>query len=382
MRAALVVCLPLMAAARYRRRDIWLPMGPYAGNNSANWRQVRDGVQLLYRELLAAAPDTPLVGNIWQYPAQTQHYIALAESVAAAGRSEKRTARICETGFGSGLSTLGWLLADSSTTVTTFDWFGDPADGNEHFGRRKRLGAASLRRSFGQRWRLVEGDSRVTVPAAVRGGLQCDLFHIDGAHVRGGVLADLRHMRPAARGAGNVVLLDDMHFREIQKGMEDFRSVRGVQLDVCHTTRARDPFFTFPGKKLSKKKVWCAGRFPLQWRPPAGWEAFFESVAGVTADGRALRPAAGAPAPPTPSPPPPPPAEHREQTEIARPSAGGPMRRPPSLAPPPDGPCSAGHCGGAAPRLLAAEVLPLLRRTASGRRAAPPAAAVPPDTPS
>eukprot|EP01065_Artemidia_motanka_P010031 TRINITY_DN15234_c0_g1_i2.p1 TRINITY_DN15234_c0_g1~~TRINITY_DN15234_c0_g1_i2.p1 ORF type:complete len:265 (+),score=55.57 TRINITY_DN15234_c0_g1_i2:420-1214(+) len=227
---------------------------------------------------------------------------------------------------------MGWLLVDNSTTVVSFDWLSDPGDGDGMFAARKQHAESVLRTRFGGRWRLVDGDSRQTVAAEVRRGLQCDLFHVDGAHIRGGVLADLRHFSAAVRGPDHLVLLDDMQFREIQKGMEDFRGAGGMSLDVCHVTRQRDPFFTHPGKKLSKKKVWCRGRFAASWKAPVGWEAHFESVSGVTRDGYALRPAAGAPL--TASAP-----RHTPTPATKRPTRAAAAPAPPDVA------CTGERCG-------------------------------------
>eukprot|EP00756_Hemistasia_phaeocysticola_P049091 Hpha_TRINITY_DN23524_c0_g1::TRINITY_DN23524_c0_g1_i1::g.186486::m.186486 len=299
----LLCCLlvPLLAT-RYKRREISLPAADYPGNNSASWERTRAGVHDLYQRLLDLAPGVPIVGNVWQYPLQTQHYTEIVHRLT---ERLGRAPLVCETGFGSGLSTIAWLLFDSGTKVVTFDWSKDDAGGADPwFPRRKRDAAEVIRRRFGDRWRLVDGDSRQTIPREVQEGLSCDLFHIDGAHVRGGVLADLRHFHGAARKARNVVLLDDMHFREIQKGMEDFRLVGALNLSQCIQTKARDPLFVFPGKPLRKRKVWCWGSFVTDWKPTQEWEKLFEYITGVTASGelKQVAPTAATPPASVPSP--------------------------------------------------------------------------------
>eukprot|EP00966_Prymnesium_polylepis_P015267 353154-Prymnesium_polylepis.1 len=113
---------------------------------------------------------------------------------------EGPTATYCETGFNLGHSSLLALQAFPNITVHAFD-IGGPAPA---------VSAACLRNTFGQRFHLHWGDSKVTVPAEA---LRCDVILIDGGHDSGVPAKDLanfrRHAAPGAR-----LLMDDVHCKE------------------------------------------------------------------------------------------------------------------------------------------------------------------------
>jgi hypothetical protein len=117
------------------------------------------------------------------YPEKTASYAALAD--------DPDVATICEIGFNAGHSAVTWLVASSAANVrlVSFDI------GWHDYGRRA---AAYVERRFGaERFAVVWGDSRTTVPAYARQrgySFECDVVHIDGNHDYEYALADLRSM--------------------------------------------------------------------------------------------------------------------------------------------------------------------------------------------
>ena len=100
----------------------------------------------------------------------------------------------CEIGFNGGHSSAAMLLANPTLTVHAFDLMA---------WEYSNATAALLRTTFGRRFRIHRGDSRVTVPLwASRHFRACDLTFIDGDHSTVGAMIDMLNMNNAtAEGA-------------------------------------------------------------------------------------------------------------------------------------------------------------------------------------
>lgn len=108
-----------------------------------------------------------------------------------------------------------------------------------------------LRRRFGERVELREGDSRVVLPRLREAGRRFALFHIDGGHGLDNAQADLRHVLALAR-PGQVLLMDDVHDPALD-ALVDWHCVRG---DVS---------------RLALSRLWAGTEQVLLRAERAGW---------------------------------------------------------------------------------------------------------------
>ena len=193
--------------------------------------------------------------------------------------------QMCEVGFGSGLSSLGYLRSNPNITLLTFDLW---EDSQGRFGQdpylkiRKEVGAEHLRSNFGDRWKLIKGDSRISIPEFVKQNPRyaCDTIHIDGDHTRSGALVDLVFFQTLAKPL-HTVLIDDLQFDVIQKAVQDFYS--GLRQMDCYVTNNRDTWFLGRAGKKKATKYWCRLEFDLEWsvqRDPA-FLGHFKEVTGM-----------------------------------------------------------------------------------------------------
>ena len=106
----------------------------------------------------------------------------------------------CEIGFNGGHSSAAMLLANPTLTVHAFDLMA---------WEYSNATAALLRTTFGRRFRIHRGDSRVTVPLwASRHFRACDLTFIDGDHSRAGAQLDYDNYIGFVKPGGFVVFDD------------------------------------------------------------------------------------------------------------------------------------------------------------------------------
>ena len=96
---------------------------------------------------------------------------------------------IGEIGFNAGHSSLAFLQARDDIHVYSFDIM-------DH--EYAKVGRDLIKMICPERFRLIEGDSRITVPLFYRENpeLKFDLIFIDGDHSLFSVLADIRNMNP------------------------------------------------------------------------------------------------------------------------------------------------------------------------------------------
>ena len=129
---------------------------------------------------------------------------------------QRRRGLYCEVGFNGGHSAAAALAAGMN--VVSFDF------GNFSYS----YGAvAFLHLAYGEdRFSLVRGDSRITVPEALHGREslrgQCDVLFVDGSHSFEGVKADLTNLAPLA-ATGNAALIDDTQCSTLECTWEDMR---------------------------------------------------------------------------------------------------------------------------------------------------------------
>ena len=108
----------------------------------------------------------------------------------------------CEIGFNGGHSSAAMLLANPTLTVHAFDLMG---------WDYSNVTAALLRTTFGRRFRMHRGDSRVTVPLWARTHFHaCDLTFVDGDHTTAGAMIDMLNMYNAT-AEGAYVVADDIN---------------------------------------------------------------------------------------------------------------------------------------------------------------------------
>eukprot|EP01062_Namystynia_karyoxenos_P046379 TRINITY_DN34713_c0_g1_i1.p1 TRINITY_DN34713_c0_g1~~TRINITY_DN34713_c0_g1_i1.p1 ORF type:complete len:411 (+),score=125.21 TRINITY_DN34713_c0_g1_i1:83-1234(+) len=331
--ACLVACALAPGASASRRGwRLPLPLLPYPGNRTAEWTAVAREAGDLFNGVHRINASIEVTGHIWMYPRQSQYYHqAIAQLPPGA--------QMCEVGFGSGLSTLGYLRANPTLRLLTFDLWDDTQG---RFGydpvmhQRKVYAEGQLLRHFRDRWTLVKGNSYSGIPRYFldHPEVRCDVVHIDGNHTRGGVLTDLVFFQPLVP-ARHFVLMDDLQYRDIQGALRDFHSAGGLQDGVCFHTDRRDVAFTGRHASRRSRKNWCHFAFKRTWAPDYPFEVLFLRVTGreippavlhmaraaaaaaaaggdgFAAAARQLRPGAGGTAAPGAAPalPPPQPAE-------------------------------------------------------------------------
>eukprot|EP01062_Namystynia_karyoxenos_P063754 TRINITY_DN56556_c0_g1_i1.p1 TRINITY_DN56556_c0_g1~~TRINITY_DN56556_c0_g1_i1.p1 ORF type:complete len:465 (+),score=72.23 TRINITY_DN56556_c0_g1_i1:66-1397(+) len=238
------------------------PLLPYSGNVSQSWLDVQREAGQLFDRVLYMNVTVEVTGHIWMYPRQAQYYHQVISDLP-------NGTQMCEAGFGSGLSTLGYLRANRGIRLITFDLW-DDTQGRFGFDpvlhQRKVVAEAELLRHFSDRWTLVKGNSFVTIPQFFERNphVRCDVVHVDGNHTRGGVLTDLAFFQPQV-APSHLVLMDDLQYREIQGALADFSVA--VENATCFRTDRRDLRFT--GRLTSKKnrKNWCHFTFRRDWAP-------------------------------------------------------------------------------------------------------------------
>lgn len=150
--------------------------------------------------------------------------------------------RICEVGFGPGLSALLFLVATTSgeptstadpwkhgAEVINFDLGQMPGD---LYGPAKAVAYRYIRNTFGQRrFRSIVGDSTKTVPEFARSHpASCNVIHIDGNHGHRGVLTDLRKTRALAT-RNTILLMDDVSMPGVRHAIDDACRQRLIRIE-------------------------------------------------------------------------------------------------------------------------------------------------------
>eukprot|EP00756_Hemistasia_phaeocysticola_P066040 Hpha_TRINITY_DN8964_c0_g2::TRINITY_DN8964_c0_g2_i1::g.81004::m.81004 len=251
------------------------PLLPYNGEITGDWMAIQQEAGRLFDRVLWMNASVEVTGHIWMYPRQAQYYHRIISRLP-------NGTQMCEAGFGSGLSTLGYLRANPGLKLTTFDLWED-TQGRFGFDpvmhERKKLAEKELLSHFADRWTLVKGNSYETIPAFFErnGHVKCDVVHVDGNHTRGGVLTDLVFFQPQV-APDHLVLMDDLQYRDIQRALGDFSSA--VDDAHCFRTDRRDLRFT--GRLTSKKnrKNWCHFTFRRDWSPDEGYLKYFHQITG------------------------------------------------------------------------------------------------------
>eukprot|EP00754_Rhynchopus_humris_P026243 Rhum_TRINITY_DN15003_c2_g5::Rhum_TRINITY_DN15003_c2_g5_i2::g.133085::m.133085 len=234
----------------------------------------------LFGRLFDLNASVEVTGHIWMFPDQASFYQRQVQDMLPGQR-------LCEVGFGSGLSSLGYLRSNPNISLLTFDLWEDKrarwGDGDEYLKRRKEMGYEHLMKFFSNRWTLVKGDAKVTIPryAAMHGNTMCDVIHIDGEHTRGGILSDLMYFQTLAKPL-HTVLVDDLQFDDLQKGLRDFNDA--IRLMDCYTTDKRDVKFTGPGRRKKSTKWWCRLEYNVSWSAETspGFPDYFTTLTNRT----------------------------------------------------------------------------------------------------
>lgn len=130
--------------------------------------------------------------------AQEAHFLG----TLVGGWDQDRPMKVAQTGFGIGKSAWAFLENNPLCTVVSFDQM--ETENGHHADQREAISNAAsvVEKHFPGRHRLVEGDSKVTVPANPG---DYDLVFVDGGHDYETAMADLKNFaRP-----GCIVVLDD-----------------------------------------------------------------------------------------------------------------------------------------------------------------------------
>ena len=236
----------------------------------------------LYHELVQVKPDVEVTGGIWHWIEQAAHYHTQVQQL-------KKGQRMCEVGFGAGLSTLGYLRANPDITLLTFDLWTDTqarqSATDEYLQQRKEISYKYLKKHFGDRWTLVKGDSKDEIPKyiAEHPGLECDLIHIDGEHTRKGLFIDLVYFQRLAT-LEHSVLIDDLQYDDLQRGVRDY--AQGIRRYECFSTPKPNLHFEVKAARVGKTRTrnalhhWCRLEYNLDFVPgdTPGWAELFSTL--------------------------------------------------------------------------------------------------------
>ena len=270
--------LPSDASAARRKWRFNAPLKKWTWDGVDNelFGRVKAEARGLFGQLYDLNASVEVTGHIWMFPDQASFYQRQVQDMLPGQR-------LCEVGFGSGLSSLGYLRSNPNISLLTFDLWEDRkarwGDGDEYLKLRKEMGYAHLMKHFSDRWTLVKGDAKQTIPryAATHGDTMCDVIHIDGEHTRGGILSDLMYFQTLANPL-HTVLVDDLQFDDLQKGLRDFSDA--IRMMDCYTTEKRDVKFTGHGRKRKSTKWWCRLEYNVSWSAETspGFPHYFTSL--------------------------------------------------------------------------------------------------------
>ena len=131
----------------------------------------------------------------------------------------KGSVQVCEAGFNVGMSAAMWLAASDRVRLQSFDLCEWQGTGSRAGGR---LGSRRLKGVHGDRFDLICGDTKATIPKFVQGdgaagpaagaggaGGHCDIIHIDAGHDYEDAAADLVNAWGLANRSFHVLLVDD-----------------------------------------------------------------------------------------------------------------------------------------------------------------------------
>ncbi|CEM00687.1 unnamed protein product [Vitrella brassicaformis CCMP3155] len=153
---------------------------------------------------------------------------------------------IYETGFNGGHSSAIFLTANPTARVISFDIGQHPyTQGN----------AGVLRGLYGERFQVVWGDSRNSIPYMQRmmPQLRCDLFSVDGSHSFEGALGDLLNFHRMA-SCRNWILMDDAGWRSVNRAWQTAKDLGIVtQLECFADTHGalNYPFIDTPDNRTA-----------------------------------------------------------------------------------------------------------------------------------
>lgn len=182
------------------------------GSKRGTWESV-EAHMLKLQSILekAAGGKENIIGNIAFHPSQANYY----------HRAVKREGvrRICEVGFGPGLSSVIYLASNQDAQVYNFDLFpfvGDAPEllNVEYVERQPQFQPAAveyIENVFPGRFHAIKGHSNSSIGefAKKHSGFQCDFISIDGSHIPPQPFFDILHFSKLAHES-SILLLDDM----------------------------------------------------------------------------------------------------------------------------------------------------------------------------
>ena len=142
------------------------------------------------------------------------------------------SSQILEIGFNAGHSAMLMLMANPKLELFCFDLgehgYVDPC-------------YQYVAETFGTRFRLIKGDSSVTIPTFIQNhpNTKFDGFHVDGCHHADAARKDLRNCALLAKH-GALVVFDDTDYTQLDKLWQDTLSEGLViQVDLYETSSSR-----------------------------------------------------------------------------------------------------------------------------------------------
>lgn len=109
---------------------------------------------------------------------------------------------ICESGFSAGHSAMLFLVSNPDAEVYSFGL------GNQSYTDTMEK---FLHRKFGDRFRLIKGNTTKTMPSFQRKnpGVKCDVMFVDGAYDEGSVRADIQNFRHMVSTKNQIMFIAD-----------------------------------------------------------------------------------------------------------------------------------------------------------------------------
>ena len=143
--------------------------------------------------------------------------------------------RVLEIGFNSGFSSLLMLIANPNLKIVSVD-----AGYHSYTPACGRY----LEKEFGDRFRLVMGDSRELLPILLHNDHDFDGYHIDGGHQEGVAESDLCSIINVAKD-GSTICFDDADFPQLRRILTLYLLKGSVShiFDPAHHLPSRNQMF-------------------------------------------------------------------------------------------------------------------------------------------
>jgi hypothetical protein len=155
-------------------------------------------------------------------PAQKKQFV---EALSCCKHIEK----IAEVGFNGGHTSEIFLENLQEASLISFDINAHPYT---------KVGVQFMEQTYGERFQMIEGDSRLAIPAyaSKNPSVRFDLIYIDGCHLFEACLDDIFHFKQLAH-EGTIVWIDDANCPDVQRAIDFAALLRIIEKVQTHVSQ-------------------------------------------------------------------------------------------------------------------------------------------------